>query len=222
MNEVSNVLDTGRPGDPRRRAEAAPSLRAKVEQSWPLFVAGAGCVAIAVVFALERTTHFVDHLSPTILFLAVGVTGVAGGIASFVLGPEEEEGELSGDSRDVRTVARRATSTPSTAIEAPDRWNGRPLPNVVPEWLESPPEAGQDTTDSWSEEGEAQESPPSLILDAGTYERPSPWGKGRLLRLSEEGTLTVYSLDDALRDLELVTEVVHGRRVHRIPSDRRT
>ncbi|MGA7860847.1 MAG: hypothetical protein WCB19_03200 [Thermoplasmata archaeon] len=56
---------------------------------------------------------------------------------------------------------------------------------------------------------------PSLLLDAETYRHPSMWSKGRVLRLSEEGVLTVCSLDDALRDLELVNQVVHRRRIGR-------
>jgi len=187
-----------------------PTWRSKLAESWPLLFAGSGCVALAVVWAVQGTSRSIDHLSPTFLFLALGMTGLAGGIASFMAGPDEDS-ESSPMTRQASWPMRLHPSQGGKPADpAGDRSYGRPAPDVTrAEWSES------STTTSippWSEEAEIS---PSLLLDGDTYRRPSIWSKGRVLRLSEEGVLTVYSLDDALRDLEIVNQVVHGRRVDR-------
>jgi hypothetical protein len=185
------------------------SWRAKLGESWPLLLVGSGCVIIAVALAIQRTAQTVGHVSPSFLFLAVGITGIAGGLASFVAGPDEDPGSAARTNR-VPTSQRTGAARRDAPLNPPTtRLYGRPAPDVVsPEWSES-----SSSIPSWSEEAEV---PPSLLLDAETYPRPSRWKEGRVLRLSEDGVLTVYSVDEALRDLDLVNQIVHGRRITRI------
>jgi hypothetical protein len=189
-----------------------PSFRAKLEESWPLLVAGSGCVALAVVLELQRSTRTLDHLSPTFLFLAVGLTGLMGGVASFVVGPDNDAVEESAPRADRRPA--RSVNPPMTGTLAPplDRWNGRPVPDVITEDRPVPPTPTMSSAAAWAESEGAAEIEPSLRLRPGTYRRPASWSRGRILHLSQEGALTVYSLEDALRDLELVDQVVHARR----------
>ncbi|MFZ0829760.1 MAG: hypothetical protein WCB18_09800 [Thermoplasmata archaeon] len=206
-------MSSDRPGGAKHTPPPRqPSLRSKLKESWPLLVAGGGCVALAVLLELQRTTRSIDHLSPTLLFLAVGLTGIGGGVASYVVGPEEN-----GDA----VVARPLGSGPKERdsrkkwpprVGVAERWNGRPVPDVIStsRFAAAAPAAGSSA--NWTDEPEDAEIPPSVLLDAGTYRRPPRGRKGRILRLSEEGALTVYSLEDALRDLELVDQVVHSRR----------
>lgn len=209
MRQSPPAPPTRRDGPVTVRVQRERTLRAKLEESWPLLVAGSGCVALAVVLELQRATRTVDHLSPTFLFLAVGLTGIAGGVASFIVGPEEGPGVVP------VAAAAPAESVPlKTHGLAPragvsDRWNGRPIPDVLvaPSARPAPEEP-----EGWAGDSEPSEIPPSLLLHPDTYQRPAIWNKGRLLRLSHEGMLTVYSLDDALRDLELIEQVVHTRR----------
>jgi hypothetical protein len=190
-----------------------PSFRAKLEESWSLLVAGAGCLALAVLLELQRSTRTVDHLSPTFLFLAVGLTGVAGGVASFMVGPEEDGEEVGERSPENRPQGRGKLGYPTSRRVAPERWNGRPVPDVMPAGLEVGTSDAGDIPTPWTEGSEEAEIAPSLLLDIDPSRRhQSMWNKGRILRLSEEGNLTVYSLDDALRDLELIEQVVHARR----------
>lgn len=202
-------IEAGREGSslPAARPSTWPS---KLAESWPLLLAGSGCVALAVMWAVQGTSRSIDHLSPTFLFLALGITGLGGGVASFVVGPDEdsESSPATGPAGWPRGFYRSQSGKP--AGPAGDRLYGRPAPDVTrPEWSESPTPASMPP---WSEEAEMA---PSLLLDAETYRHPSMWSKGRVLRLSEEGVLTVCSLDDALRDLELVNQVVHRRRIGR-------
>jgi hypothetical protein len=98
------------------------------------------------------------------------------------------------------------------------RWNGRPVPHII-RGRPQPIDAHRpESTMSWTPEEESEEVDPPLLLHPGGPERsepPSTRNKGRLLRLSEDGALTVYSLDDALRDLEVVSQAVYGNRVPR-------
>jgi hypothetical protein len=189
-----------------------PSWRAKLEESWPLLTAGSACVALGVVLALERTTRSIDHLSPSFLFVALGVTGIAGGLASFAVGPEEDN-EMqpvapADGSRSSQSPARKNRPTPA----AVEQWIGRPVPDVIVAETSNPRNRPGAPADPRTVEAEAVEIPPTRLLDANTDPRPSTWNEGRLLRLTEEGAVTVYSLEDALRDLELVSQVVHSRR----------
>ncbi len=182
--------------------------RESLAESWPLLVTGLICVAFAGIFAIELPHRTVDRLSPSLLFAAVGITGVVGGLASFLTGPDDPE-PVSQSLRTAPGPIRASTEDPASLFtEAPDRWNGRPVPEVVVGRLTptpSPKRRGASTySDPSGDEGPRRGLPAS---------RAEPrWTKGRLLRLSEEGELTVYSVDDALRDLEYVTRTIHARR----------
>jgi hypothetical protein len=194
-----------------RTVGRAPTRREKLGESWPLLTVGAGCVAFGVVLIIEHTARLVDHISPTFLFFAVGLTGIAGGVASYIVGPQANgngrvaptEGRprtpaLPPRSRSVPTPAAQAGGRPTVAVGSA---GGRPLTAPA-----RPSRMG------WGAPAESGEVPPSLILDPELI-RPPAWSKGRLLRLSEEGALTVYSVDDALRELDLVSKEVHQRPV---------
>ncbi|MCI4352783.1 MAG: hypothetical protein L3K14_05265 [Thermoplasmata archaeon] len=194
-----------RPGTPGGR-------RAQLAESWPLLLAGAGCLALGTVLLLEHWTRTIDHLSPTILFLAVGATGLFGGVASFVVGPEDvsEAGASKPEGFDDTNVDVR--ESPSPTADPTDEWIGRPSPKVA---QASPGKRSTPLVASappWSEDETTAEIAPSLLLDPDTYGRPSPWRSGRLLHLSEEGALRVYTVEDALGDLEFVSKSVHARR----------
>ena len=193
-----------------RRSATRASLRAKLEESWPLLLAGGACLALGVLLALDRSTRSIDHLSPTFMFLAIGATGLLGGLASFVVGPEEAVKAQPGESSDPEREAA-ALRTPPPASTPASEWFGRPSPRVLAPFDVGATLPGSRSLPDWSEEEGATLAPPPYLPDPSTLERPSPWPEGRLLRLSKEGALTVYALEDALRDLELVTEVVHSR-----------
>jgi hypothetical protein len=199
-----------------------PSWGEKLEESWPLLFAGGACVALGVVLAVQHTSRSIDHLSPPFLFLALGILGLAGGLASFAVGPEKDD-ELTS-----LTPTGRTSSGPPPAHEfdgllaAAGRWIGRPVPDVIVEQTAAGRTGPEPPEGQWSKEEEPSETPSSPVPEQDSNRPTSKQNKNRLLRLSEEGELTVYSLEDALRDLDLVTQVVHARRPRNAesPSDK--
>lgn len=201
---MTGAIARTRPSDPAQTA----GWRESLAESWPLLITGLVCVVFAAIFALEQPHRTVDRLSPSLLFAAVGITGVVGGLASFLTGPDDPE--LESESRpSARGPARAPTEDPTElAMKKPDRWNGRPVPEVVVGRLTptpAPTRRGASTYSGPSGDEGSRHGP--------LAHRAEPrWTNGRLLRLSEEGELTVYSVDDALRDLEFVTRTIHARR----------
>lgn len=181
--------------------EPPRTAREHLRESWPLFFLGSACLTIGALLALNESTRTIEHLSPAFLFLAIGITGLAGGVASYAIGPDDgaDSAVRTGLGRPGRSM--RATAEGS-AVPA-DQWNGRPVPDVIA--------VLPGYQSEWSEDEDWKETPDSLRLDPGTYVRPPAWTKGRVLHLSSDGTLTVYALEDALRDLELVNAIVHRR-----------
>ncbi|MGC2289653.1 MAG: hypothetical protein WA688_07345 [Thermoplasmata archaeon] len=201
----------GRSGPPGKD----PSWGEKLEESWPLLTAGTGCVVLAVVLALQGSTRSIDHLSPTFLFLALGFTGIAGGVASFVVGPEEGvQGPAVGESESRVARPNRPTGGQS-GNKATDHWNGRPVPEVTLGGGSTTEDLASLSATRRGAGGEPAENDPLRLLDSEAAPRTSSRNIGHLLRLSEEGSLTVYSLEDALRDLEVVDQVVHSHKVGR-------
>lgn len=201
------TADTSRGRDPA--GDGRVGWKDSLTEAWPLLITGVICVVLAAVFALEQTHRTADRLSPSFLFLAVGITGIVGGIASFAAGPDdEEENRL----QPVKSVHAPPSAGPrADPLDTPERWNGRPVPDVVVSRPAAPPTAARRL-------GSVPAISPSSGPPGRPVRGPSPspkgpqWTQGRLLRLSDEGELTIYSVDDALRDLELVTRIIHARR----------
>ena len=191
----SGTVTVASPPEPPRTA------RENLRESWPLFFLGSACLVIGALLALNESTRTIEHLSPAFLFLAVGITGLAGGVASYAIGPDEEP-DPAVRSRIGRTGRSVQATVEGSAVPA-DQWNGRPVPDVIAVLPGYQSERIED--EDW------KETPDSLRFDPGTYVRPPAWARGRVLHLSSDGTLTVYALEDALRDLELVNAIVHRR-----------
>jgi hypothetical protein len=195
------------------QAEPA-SWGSKLEESWPLLAAGSGLVIIALVLASHRTVQSVDHLSPVFLFLALGITGITGGLVSFVAGPDEIPVSASPEDRGPAPQATEPANSAVTPGSPAPRVYGRPIPAVtLPELSEPTPPSALASAAPWSEEAEAAATAPG---ESEESRRRSPWDEGRVLHLSDDGVLTVYSVDDALLDLDLVKQIVQGRRVTQI------
>ena len=200
------------------RRSAGSTLRRKLRRYWPLGVAGTGGAALAAILGFQSPFHSLDHFSSALLFTILSTVALVVGIVAFAAVREKSTHEPS------RTNARGRNRVPVLANRegrrrpAPGRWNGRPVPHVTQGLRESVEPPRSQPTPSWSPEEESEEIATPLRLEpewSEPSERPSTWNKGRLLRLSEDGALTVYSLDDALRDLEVVSQTVHGRRLRR-------
>lgn len=114
---------------PEPAAPADGSEAALVSEPWeerilgalPLFVVGAACLAVAVEFYATGAVTALGgnnsvHLRPWVLFLALGITGVAAGIVALFL---EEEPEP-------------VPAVPAAPVPAP-----APPPPAMPEWDES-------------------------------------------------------------------------------------
>lgn len=210
MTVPTSPRTNGRPRD-GPVSNGDPGWRANLGEAWPLLVVGGACVAVAVVMALGRLTRLVDHLSPSFLFLAVGLTGIAGGVASYLVGSDVES--TSAFRHMAPAPPRLADTTGPAAVSANQTHTIKPGPNPVSADHTSPrPRApGRPSPMRWGPAEGSNEMPRSLLLDPRLLQRPAP-SKGRLLRLSEEGALTVYSMGDAFRDLDIVTRAVHERR----------
>lgn len=200
---------------------AVPSWREKLAGSWPLWLTGGGGATLVVAVGLQRSLPSVLHPSLNLLLIALGVTGIVVGIGAFVGGHGGHVGgqvpkpaPYSGESSS-RLKSRRSLGGAS------DRCGGRPMPDVKVAGSRENDSPVRTPAHGWDPKEEASEIAPSLLLTTERAEQPSLWSKGRLLRLSEEGRLTVYSLDDALRDLEFVDQTVHGRRTRRDVDARR-
>ncbi len=201
----------GAPGLGGSSLSAAKPLTwgSKLEQAWPLFFAGFGCVTLAVVLAVQRTGGSLGDFSPVVLFVVLGIIGIAGGVASFVVGPEDHLESNAATDAVSRLEGWARSQLGEIAENSVSRKYGRPAPLViVPEWSESSEYPG--SIPPWTE---GSESPAAAAQGAQTEPPQATWEKGRLLHLSADGALTVYSLDDAIRDLELVSKVVHGEPV---------
>jgi hypothetical protein len=190
------------------------SWGSKLEESWPLLAAGSGLVIIALVLASHRTVQSVDHLSPVFLFLALGITGLAGGLVSFVAGPDEIPVSAALVGQGPAPQETEPANPNATADSPAPRVYGRPVPAVTLPELSEPTQPTALASDApWSEEAEAAAAAP---VESEESRRRSPWDEGRVLHLSDDGVLTVYSVDDALLDLDLVKQIVQGRRVTQI------
>jgi hypothetical protein len=98
------------------------------------------------------------------------------------------------------------------------RWNGRPVPHVTRDSRQPIDTIRAIPASTWEPEEESPDVAAPLLPRTESSETSEPFStrsKGRLLRLSEDGALTIYSLDDALRDLEVVSQTVHDRRIPR-------
>jgi len=204
-------------------ARTAPSPKptpadwgAKLTESWPLLVTGGICVAFAVIFALDQPHRTIAHLSPAFLFMAVGVTGIVGGLASFAMGPDTSEPAPRPGPRALPPVQPSQAVATDPWSESPEKWNGRPAPAVVRPRVRSKRPAPTAAEPYVPEEEQAQTDELRLSPESDEELGNVPSLKGRLLHLSEEGNLSVYSLDDALRDLDLIDRVVHERRSRRL------
>lgn len=200
-----------------QHAQAGHDWRSHLGEAWPLLVVGGGCVGVAIVMALGRIARLVDHLSPTFLFLAVGLTGIAGGVASYLVG-----GDVNSTTVDRRAVPGPLARDPTRGPVAAPASRVAPItphPNPGSPAPSSPPSrASVGPAPTWgSAPGGSNEIPRSLFLDPRLLQRPAPT-KGRLLRLSEEGALTVYSLGEALRDLDSISRSTRERRARSADS----
>jgi hypothetical protein len=200
-------------------ARRRPTLGAKLKESWPLFVAGAGCLCLAVALEFQQAGRTLDHWSPTFLFIAVGMTGVLGGVASFIVGPEGSEGEPSARNAVTDPPDSRAEKQPPARRAAPQRENGRPTPQVILPAETVPPAQSPPAVPEWSEDGEDPRIAPALDLPGNADGRPLASNQVWILRVSPEGGLTVRSLEDALRDLDLIKELARANRRARPSSD---
>lgn len=204
------------PGAPNRiPTPGGPGAwRAKLGEAWPLLLVGGGCEAFGAVLAIGRNARLIDHLSPTFLFLAVGLIGIAGGVASYWVGPQPNGSGPSPTLRPTPGPAPRRESVGSSQVMA--RIPISPVRSGPVAGTPSRPEPSRRSPMDWGPGG-ASEIPRSLVLDPALIRRPA-WAKGRLLRLSDDGALTVYSLDDALRELDAVTHAVRSRRTSQLPA----
>jgi hypothetical protein len=200
-------------------AQRRPTVGAKLKESWPLFVAGAGCLCLAVVLMFQRAGQTLDHWSPTFLFIAVGMTGVLGGVASFIVGPEGGEGGPSPRTAVTDSPDPRAEKQPPARRVLPQRENGRPTPQVILSAEVVPPAQSPPAAPEWSEDVEDPKIAPAFDLPANSEGRPLASNQVWILRVSPEGGLTVRSLEDALRDLELIKELARANRRARPSSD---
>ncbi len=104
--------------------------RERLEGALPLFLAGAVCLAISGVLFADRGAGFIARFEPWILFLALGVTGVVGGLVSVVVDADDQA-----ESKTYRRfssevpASRRAFSLPSVH-RSPD-FHPEPVP-VLP------------------------------------------------------------------------------------------
>jgi hypothetical protein len=201
------------PKDPGRQPELR-SWRQRLSKAWPLGVSGAGGAALAAVLALQPQFQAIGRLSPDLVWVALSTTAIVVGLAAFLVGREEPTKSRHKPSGRGKAVVPLFPQRARPTQSQPGHWYGRPVPAV----RRGPPAVSNRSMPapptSWSPE-EAEEVPSPLRLLPETEESPFPWNKGRLLRLSKEGALTVYSLNDALQDLEIVSQTVHGRRIRR-------
>jgi hypothetical protein len=211
MSATPPVLSQPSVAESRLPPPKSIEWRSKIRESWPLFFAGVACLFLAAVLGVQRTAGSLTLAAPTFLFLALGIVGIAGGVTSYVVGPDADERPEVVEETVQPSFRSPSPVVPTESGESQVHTPGSPAPRVPPpEWSES-----SELLPSWMED---QEIPPSTLLDSQMIPRPSQWANGRVLRLSEDGVLTLYTLDDAIRDLELATDTVDGRRTPRRSS----
>jgi hypothetical protein len=167
------------------------------------------------VFGSQPPFQSIPHLVPFTLF--VGLSAVTIGVSLLALAVRREG--LAPDSPEARppTQAQAPVSAKRErrGLSMPDPWYGRPVPNIargIRRVTRSP--ASPSAMQRRPEEATKEISIP-LLPSSERGETPSSGKKDRLLRSPVEGTFPVFSLDGALRDLEVVDQIVHERRAGR-------
>ncbi len=134
--------------------------RGRLSAASPLFISGAVCLAIFGVLFADRATGFGSPFAPWILFLALGVTGVTGGIISVAMdGHELPEAEAGRTASSQAPAYRRAHSL-LPVHRSPDSHRGSWSGSMISDDEALPLPGGSVLAAADEPEGQARSLPP--------------------------------------------------------------